>query len=266
MRKKLFLSTMLGAVLQVNAQTTIFNETFEAGSSTANTWTVQDLDGDGNNWILDDQINTSTDPMGFSGNVFTSVSFFSTPDNLLSSPAVNLPAGGGLSLSFQVGVFSSLNPAEHYAVYVLPVNAVFTGSETPVFEETFTVGEAGTAVTRTVDISAFSGQDIKVYFRHYNTNSQFIIILDNVKVTQNTLGTLEAGSAAAGIYPNPASDYIYLNTHDAIKKAEIFDMAGRKVNVNVNGRQINIQHLQPGIYLIHITAGNKTYSQKFIKK
>jgi hypothetical protein len=173
--KTFLLLGILGLISQLNAQTTIFNETFETNSPTVNNWTLVDNDGDSQNWGIDDEPN-NTDPWGYSGRIYVSLSAGTTPDNLLVSPVITLPAGGNLSLSYQIGSFFPSLPDEHYAVYVLPANAVFMGTESPVFEETLTANEASVANLRTADISGIGGQDVKIYFRHYGTSNQLAII------------------------------------------------------------------------------------------
>ena len=81
------------------------------------------------------------------------------------------------------------------------------------------------------------------------------------------LGTVETNSTSGvGIYPNPASEYVYLKSKSKITHAEIFDSTGRRMNAQYSGSRIDVRNLQPGTYLIKITSGNETYSQKLIKK
>lgn len=265
MKTFLLIGAFVSINSQMNAQTTIFNETFETNSPTVNGWTLLDNDGDSQNWAIDDEP-ANTDPWGYTGRIYVSLSAGTTPDNVLISPVINLPAGA-TTLSYQVGGFFPSLPEEHYAVYVLPSNAVFTGSEAPVFEETLTAAEASMAATRTADISAMTGQDVKIYFRHYGTNNQLAIILDNVKITQNVLATSEVSHAEKiGLYPNPVSDFINLKTQSKIIYSEVYDMSGRKINIELNDNKLDVRNLQSGNYIIKIGTKEGITSQKFIKK
>jgi hypothetical protein len=266
MKTILLLGAFIGLTSQINAQTTIFNETFETNSPTVNSWTLVDNDGDSQNWGIDDEP-ANTDPWGYSGRIYVSISAGTTPDNLLVSPVITLPAGSNLSLSYQIGSFFPSLPDEHYAVYVLPASAVFMGTEAPVTEETLTANEASVANTRTVDISGSAGQDVKIYFRHYSTNNQLAIILDNVNITQNVLATSEtSGHNNMGIYPNPTWDYLNVKTQSKIVNLEVYDMTGRKINVELNDNKIDVRNLQSGNYILKIETKEGIKTEKFIKK
>ncbi len=74
------------------------------------------------------------------------------------------------------------------------------------------------------------------------------------------------------IYPNPVSDYAYVEIGFDFKDAEIllYDMSGRQLqNLKTKNRvtKINTQSLIQGAYLITIkTDTNKTASAKLTKK
>lgn len=120
---------------------------------------------------------------------------------------------------------------------------------------------------KSIDLSAFAGQTVKIYFWHFNSDSQLALILDNVKVTQENLSVSETGLVSGlTTYPNPATDYVYLKSKSKITKTEAFDFMGRKMNVKLSDNKIDIKDWKPGVYLINITAEDKIYSQKVIKK
>lgn len=73
-------------------------------------------------------------------------------------------------------------------------------------------------------------------------------------------------SSIIAIGPNPASEYINILTDLKINKAEIYDMAGRKVNAILNGNSINIKDLTAGSYIIVVETANGKTTEKFIKK
>ncbi|WP_343679370.1 T9SS type A sorting domain-containing protein [Chryseobacterium arthrosphaerae] len=74
------------------------------------------------------------------------------------------------------------------------------------------------------------------------------------------------------IYPNPVSDYAYVEIGFDFKEAEIllYDMSGRQLQslkTKNNVTKINTQNLVQGAYLVTIkTANNKTANAKLIKK
>ena len=111
----------------------------------------------------------------------------------------------------------------------------------------FTDEPAGTVInnTLTVDIG------------HYN-NGYLVLELNNVtgihKIDKTT---------SVNIYPNPATDYIYINSSEApLSKVEIIDIAGTNVkNISLSGNSktsINVSNLVKGIYFIKAyTTDNK---------
>lgn len=263
MKKALFFTALLGAVLHLNAQTVIFEENFESVSPPdlpAN-WISEDRDGNNDyDWTT-----FPSNIPGFSANIVAVGSTSTTADHLLISPEINLVQGNAYSLEFMI---TALNSTNHYAVYILPSNMTFTGTETPVLEEDISTGYM--AVPRMINLSGFAGQKVNIYFRQFNPTSDEVLLLglDNIKVTEGAmLGTVETNSTSGvGIYPNPASEYVYLKSKSKITHAEIFDSTGRKMDAQYSGSRIDVRNLQPGTYLIKITSGNETYSQKLIKK
>lgn len=106
-----------------------------------------------------------------------------TPNNFLITPAIDLTSASasGLTLLFRTG---SIEPApyfdEHYAVYVTTANDIpsITAS-TPVFEETLPGNQM---YSHSIDMSAYAGMTVYVTFRHFNTNDENTLLLDDVRV------------------------------------------------------------------------------------
>ncbi|MDQ0593272.1 surface protein [Chryseobacterium ginsenosidimutans] len=81
------------------------------------------------------------------------------------------------------------------------------------------------------------------------------------------LGTSDIkNKSETGIYPNPATDFIYVRNSDA-KNYTIFDQSGRIIarGILANG-EINIHALITGNYILQINSRGKSQSFKFIKK
>lgn len=74
------------------------------------------------------------------------------------------------------------------------------------------------------------------------------------------------------IYPNPVSDYAYVEIGFEFKDADIlvYDMSGRQIqtlNTKNKVTKINTQKLIQGVYLVTVkTDTNKTANAKLIKK
>ncbi len=180
------LLVLLTAVWQtLSAQTVLFHEEFEGGVLPAG-WTVVDADGDGYGW--------ETGSAGISGHNSTAC-FFSrswlqetsaalTPDNWLITPAVTLTSDA--TLSFWVCAQDVNYAAEHYGVYISTTGAATTDFVL-LYEETLDANGGAKAQglwkQKTVDLSEYTGQTVRIAFRHFNCTDQFVIDLDDVEIT-----------------------------------------------------------------------------------
>lgn len=172
----LSLGALFMTVWAVNAQG-YFHEYFENGGSQ---WTNIDGDGDGNSWRF---IKFAED-YGH-GKVANSQSYNwiapLAPNNYLISPAITLGTTS-LQLQYDVIGFKRNLTQEHYAVFVTTANDTATiNAATPVYEETLPA-HMQNYVTRTVDLSGFSGQTIYITFRHFNVSNMNSISIDNIFV------------------------------------------------------------------------------------
>ena len=75
-----------------------------------------------------------------------------------------------------------------------------------------------------------------------------------------------AGASIAGlhVYPNPAGNFVNVNTEKAaIKSISVYDISGNKVlnfnNLSINKTTINTADLQKGIYLMKIEYVNNNH-------
>lgn len=93
----------------------------------------------------------------------------------------------------------------------------------------------------------------------------------NATVSCDSLGVEDfADTEGVSIYPNPASDFVNINsTNGKIESVRVTDASGRVVLTNnmdkVSG-EINIQHLPSGVYVFNISVNGKVISKKIIKK
>jgi len=265
----LLLSALSFTILQAKAQTILLNETFTVPAddkSLPSGWSCPEA---GRKWYSSNiGTNIILTPMGFAGQAALSNVDPFNPEDLLISPQVNLPLGGASTLTYKIGVVTGggqLPGNAHYAVYVLPAANTFTASETPVLEEVVTTPDQ--AITKTINLAAFAGQNVKLYFRQYNSPAMFLA-LDDVTVTAPTiLGTSEIrNNVQVGIYPNPATDFFTLKSKYEIKKVEIYDATGRKVSSHTNTDKVDVRNLQSGNYIINAETKEGKTSTKLIKK
>lgn len=85
-----------------------------------------------------------------------------------------------------------------------------------------------------------------------------------VSLTVN-LGESEAINTDISIHPNPVKDFLNIKTSAKIKEVEVYDMAGKKVKVEVNGNRLDVRQLPSGSYLVKITTETGMITKPFIK-
>ena len=181
--KKILFSALTFLAFGVTAQVH-FTGDFENGQAG---WDITDQDGDGNNWLFND-LSTIFAGVG-TGSVYsfseTNAQVALTPDNFLTTSApIDLTSASAtnLVLSYVVGNYRTApKNEEHYAVYLTTSNNPNDiASATPVFEET--IGMEQVLEARTIDASAYAGQNVYLTFRHFNCTAEYVLIIDNVSI------------------------------------------------------------------------------------
>lgn len=267
MTKKLLCAAMAFTASFAFSQS-LFKEDFN-DLTVISRWENIDRDGDGEKW---EYYNAEAEEINaFTGNFATSWSWFLkafTPDNALVSPPFAIPQNQEKTwLKFKVAAFDEESFEEHYAVYIIPALATFTGTETPVFEETLDQGYSNGAKTVSVDISAHMGQDVQIVFRHYNSTDMLYVGIDDIEVYQDqpSLGTAQTENLDFRIFPNPATDFLRIQNAPKLEQVRVFDLNGRRV-LQTTESEIDVRNLAPGIYIVNVYSGNEVISKKFIKK
>ena len=68
------------------------------------------------------------------------------------------------------------------------------------------------------------------------------------------------------IYPNPVTDFLYLDTNENWTKAEIFDVSGRIIRaVSLSSQSIDVNSLESGTYFVRLRNGDRVGRVKFVK-
>ncbi len=63
-------------------------------------------------------------------------------------------------------------------------------------------------------------------------------------------------SSMMSVYPNPSSDWVYINSQSLIKRLDVIDMMGRivsTIDVNTTNAKVDLSALPAGVYVISIT-------------
>ena len=188
--KKIFtLMLALFAMVAVQAQN-LLSEDFENGIPT--TWVNIDADNDTYAWME----GTAPGVAGHNGSngCAYSCSYYDgsvlTPNNWLITPAVTLTSNA--TLSFWVAAQDASYAAEHYGVYISTTAGTTPADFTLLFEETLDANGGartqGTWNEKTVDLSSYTGQTVRIAFRHFNCTDMFYIDLDDVTIFAQPTG------------------------------------------------------------------------------
>jgi hypothetical protein len=108
----------------------------------------------------------------------------------------------------------------------------------------------------------------------FGMNNPAYFALDNftTKTTTPDLTGVKsvATTHAAKIYPNPATNVLYVEVNNSsIKTLNIVDVTGRIVltqTVSSNREAINTSSLQSGTYFLQLSDGRSNYSSRFVKQ
>ena len=189
-----------------------------------------------------------------------------TPDNWLVTPKINLSTDA--TLSYWICAQDASYAAEHYGVYISTTD-VSTSSFTLLFEETIDANGGakapGAYKQKNINLSAYTGQNVYIAFRHFNCTDMFWLNLDDIYVGEGT-GINKVDENTISVYPNPANNVINVNATSNISNVEVYTIAGQKVgDFTANGTQtvISTANLSNGMYMMRINTENGVINKKF---
>ena len=87
---------------------------------------------------------------------------------------------------------------------------------------------------------------------------------DNIRITSTTLGTEDQEINNIKIYPNPTSDFVYIDLHDthSVKELTVYNITGKQV-VSQKTTKIDLRSLPVGTYILKVSFTN---GQHLIRK
>lgn len=201
-------------------------------------------------------------------------------DMAVVSPAITLPAGeshlhyrmgsapigGGASSNYSLYV---LTKAEFEAVAANPAQ-VKSLLDARWADDSATI--ANEVQDNTTELTDFESQEIVIVFRMHNSPSNSILLFDNLRVTAGALGTGGFDIAQFTAYPNPASDIVNISGSGIapIDIVTVTDINGRIVArtefAGANAAQLDLSGLSNGVYIMAVSSGNATTTQKIVKQ
>ena len=115
----------------------------------------------------------------------------------------------------------------------------------------------------------FAGKDLPVMVVYHDAQSNKNWIEATLPLSVLT-GTVEMAQSKITVYPNPASDQLFIKTNEAVASLELSTLSGELVRYMHGGKQTSIRvplnGLPVGIYLLRVHTGNKISTFKVVKK
>jgi hypothetical protein len=105
---------------------------------------------------------------------------------------------------------------------------------------------------------------IKYTFFNENNESEAISVVVQFSATTTGIGDVIEETAIA-VYPNPANNFVNIESQSRIERIGIYDLTGKAVYntpVDQNKLKVNIDFLESGIYLIKLETENGTRVEK----
>jgi hypothetical protein len=135
---------------------------------------------------------------------------------------------------------------------------VFLKNGNPVgsITETFTNQSVYTAFSSPVIL--LDTPDSLVLLASSGSNPGSTLLLDDLSFTGGNVGLEEFEAMAISIYPNPALNEVFIKSTGTFSYS-ILDMTGKVLLAENNLNQakaVNIEHLDAGTYIVHITSNN----------
>ncbi|MCQ2308236.1 MAG: choice-of-anchor J domain-containing protein [Bacteroidales bacterium] len=149
--------------------------TYDFEDGTLQGWTAMDADGDGHNWYATSIYGANGGSYAVASESYNDYVGAFTPDNYLVSPQVTL--GAGASISFY---------EKAYYGWEEPLYLMISTTETNPSDFTLVQGWSGLSNAsfeqKTVDLSAYAGQQVYIAFHHTNSYNQYAIVLDDIEI------------------------------------------------------------------------------------
>lgn len=297
--KKLLLSLFFGASALGTSQVTLFQENWDGQGPGYEEWLKYDVDGrtpvaadtpgggalsalviDAWTLLLLEEIQIATPgyayPAGATGMAEAIVASNSWYDPVgiandwIVSPPITIPAGAvGVNLSWAATSLGSATFLEDYQVYVSPTAGDQVADFTSLLLDVN--NELNTGNFRTQSLNAFIGQTIRIAFRN-DGNDQYVMFLDNISVTAQSLSADEFLSNSFSMFPNPAENIVKLtNTKNIlVNQVSVVDINGRTVSSsNFDGlteASFDVSNLNSGVYFVNIDTDQGVAVKKLVRK
>lgn len=245
-----------------NAQTVVLDANFETGTDGFTVVNQDNLTPNSQVSEFSDAWIRLADPDNTSDTVMGSTSFFEpigTADRWLISPQINLGTFGNF-LSWEAKSHDASFPDDYYVLVSKTDNAIASFTDTVGYIQE----EDDQWQTREVNLTGFNLDGESIYVAFVNrTNNGFKLYVDDVAIRIDDPVSLEEKELDFSIYPNPAKDFISIQTQD-LKSVKIFNSQGQEIMESVSNK-IDVRFLSTGVYFIQVETSEGIGQKKFVK-
>ena len=219
-------------------------------------WKSVDSDNDGKSWSSIFLFNEGEGNNGSAGFV-SSASYDNetgsvlTPDNWLISPAIQVPSGVGMNLSWYVAAQDPSYPADHYSVYI-STDSLVTSFTNAVYSETI---QSADYIKHSVSLAAYAGQTIFVAFRHHDCSDEFVMKIDDISIAQPGAPEISINVPSYAFVGDTVALVSYLADGDLNGLTYEWTIAGANVTTSAS-ESLNVIWSNEGTYTVRLVATN----------
>ena len=187
-------------------------------------------------------------------------------DDYLISPQVNLTGATGSNLSFWAKSITDNFGLERFEVLLST-----TGNAQADFTEDISGGEQqapiGDYIEYSYDLSAYDGQQVYIAI-HYVAQDSFILLMDDFLVEAGTLGVNDNAFNSFNHFID-SNGQLNLSADTSMERLALYNMLGQEVvsqRLTSTNEVVSIADLQTGVYIASVSIEGNTKSFKIIKK
>lgn len=106
-----------------------------------------------------------------------------------------------------------------------------------------------------------------IFFNFGTEGADEVYYFDDVKMYEETTGFDELNKIDFQVYPNPATDYLYISNTADLKRIDIYSVTGQKIKtIEAIDSKIQVSELPQGVYIVTAESNSgEIFSTKFFK-
>lgn len=217
-------------------------------------------EGSGNTWTV-----VNNPGYGFTTNALRySYSFSSAANTWYFTQGINLTAGSSYTISYDYGSTGSY-PENLQVAY--GTDASSTAMTTQLADHPG-IDQQG-PINNEVDFTPTTTGVYYFGFQAYSTANQWLLMVDNISITEATLSVEESQFSNFQYYPNPVQNTLTLNAQNTIDNVTMYNMLGQEVlraTPNAVNSELDMSNLQDGTYFVKVNIANTTKTIRVIKQ